>query len=221
MKLSDTQLTILSAASQREDRAIVLPERVTGGAADKVVNALAGKGLIEAVTPEPGMPVWRKSEDGRNVALRITDTGLEAIGIAPELAQSPASDAAATDNAVPEQPAPEKRNKMAERRRGKATADTPKTSRASRKPRPTASAGDSGTAEASAAQQPRTGTKLERFVELLRRPEGVSIKEASDELAWMQHSVRGAVAGALKKKYALTITTEKVEGRGTVYRISP
>ena len=35
----------------------------------------------------------------------------------------------------------------------------------------------------------------------------------------MQHSVRGAVAGALKKTYRLTILSAKVEGRGTVYRL--
>ena len=30
-KLSDTQLVVLSAASQREDRAVVLPEWLKGG----------------------------------------------------------------------------------------------------------------------------------------------------------------------------------------------
>jgi hypothetical protein len=35
----------------------------------------------------------------------------------------------------------------------------------------------------------------------------------------MQRSVRGVVAGALKKTYRLTILSEKVEGRGTVYRL--
>jgi hypothetical protein len=73
--------------------------------------------------------------------------------------------------------------------------------------------------EATAENEPRAGTKLAAFVKLLRRPKGVSIQEASQALDWMQHSVRGAVAGALKKKYGLTILSEKVEGRGTVYRI--
>jgi Protein of unknown function (DUF3489) len=53
----------------------------------------------------------------------------------------------------------------------------------------------------------------------LRRAKGVSIKEAAEALDWMEHSVRGAVAGTLKKKYGLTIASEKIEGRGTVYRI--
>ena len=70
------------------------------------------------------------------------------------------------------------------------------------------------------SKQPRSGTKLEQFIQLLRRPEGVSIKEAAQALDWMEHSVRGAVAGALKKKYGLTITAAKVEGRGTVYTVA-
>jgi hypothetical protein len=74
-------------------------------------------------------------------------------------------------------------------------------------------------AEPASAKQPRPGTKLDRLIALLRRPEGVSIKEASEALAWMQHSVRGAIAGSLKKKYGLSISGQKVEGRGTVYRV--
>ncbi|MFJ1293671.1 MULTISPECIES: DUF3489 domain-containing protein [Paracoccus] len=38
-------------------------------------------------------------------------------------------------------------------------------------------------------------------------------------LDWRPHTVRGALAGALKKKLGLTVTSEKVEGRGRCYRI--
>ena len=34
---------------------------------------------------------------------------------------------------------------------------------------------------------------------------------------WQRHTVRGAMAGALKKKLGLTITSEKIDGR-RVYR---
>jgi hypothetical protein len=37
---------------------------------------------------------------------------------------------------------------------------------------------------------------------------------------WLSHTVRGAIAGALKKKLGLNVTSEKVEGRGRVYRIT-
>lgn len=54
---------------------------------------------------------------------------------------------------------------------------------------------------------------------MLRRPDGVSLDEIVAATGWQKHTVRGAIAGALKKKLGLTITSEKVEGRGRVYRI--
>ncbi len=80
-KLTDTQLVILSAASQRKDGAVVLPENLTGKAAEKMVSALARKKLIEVVPSRRKLPVWRKSEDGQHLSLKITDKGLQAIGI--------------------------------------------------------------------------------------------------------------------------------------------
>jgi hypothetical protein len=44
MKLSDTQLVLLSAASQREDGAVVLAPNLKGGAASKVVGKLLRDG---------------------------------------------------------------------------------------------------------------------------------------------------------------------------------
>src|SRR5271169_3582357 len=46
VKLTDTQLVLLSAASQRDDRALERPSNLTGGAAGKV----AAKLLTEAVS---------------------------------------------------------------------------------------------------------------------------------------------------------------------------
>lgn len=37
---------------------------------------------------------------------------------------------------------------------------------------------------------------------------------------WQAHSVRGAISGTLKKKLGLDVTSEKVEGRGRVYRVT-
>jgi hypothetical protein len=44
MKLTDTQLVLLSAASQREDGAVVLAPNLKGGAASKVVGKLLRDG---------------------------------------------------------------------------------------------------------------------------------------------------------------------------------
>lgn len=38
LALTDIQLVLLSAAAQRDDRCIILPERLRGGAAEKVLR---------------------------------------------------------------------------------------------------------------------------------------------------------------------------------------
>ena len=57
------------------------------------------------------------------------------------------------------------------------------------------------------------------MIGLMRRPEGATADEIMAATGWLKHTVRGAIAGALKKKLGLAVTTEKVEGRGTVYRL--
>jgi hypothetical protein len=55
---------------------------------------------------------------------------------------------------------------------------------------------------------------------MLRRPEGATIAQICDATGWQTHTVRGTFAGALKKKLGLAVLSEKVEGRGRVYRIA-
>ena len=54
---------------------------------------------------------------------------------------------------------------------------------------------------------------------MLQRPEGATIGEVVEATGWQPHTVRGALAGALKKRLGLTIASEKVENRGRVYRL--
>ena len=56
---------------------------------------------------------------------------------------------------------------------------------------------------------------------MLGRPEGATIAEIAETLEWQAHTVRGAIAGALKKKLGLDVTSEKIDGRGRVYRLPP
>ena len=65
----------------------------------------------------------------------------------------------------------------------------------------------------------RGGTKQALMIALLSRPEGATIADIVAATSWLPHTIRGAMAGALKKKIGLTITSEKVEGRGRVYRV--
>lgn len=66
----------------------------------------------------------------------------------------------------------------------------------------------------------RRGSKQALMIELLQRPEGATIQEVVEATDWQPHSVRGAISGLLKKKLGLAVETEKVEGRGRVYRIA-
>ncbi|GAA4648268.1 hypothetical protein GCM10023116_05350 [Kistimonas scapharcae] len=65
----------------------------------------------------------------------------------------------------------------------------------------------------------RPGTKLHRVIELLRRPQGTTIAKIMVETGWQQHTVRGTLAGTIKKRLGLTITSEKPEGKDRIYRI--
>jgi hypothetical protein len=78
MKLTDTQLVLLSAASQRQDNAV--ETKLKGGAADKVIGKLLSQHLVEEIPAQGGLPVWRRDDDKGAFALRITAQGLAAIG---------------------------------------------------------------------------------------------------------------------------------------------
>ncbi|MFC3085057.1 DUF3489 domain-containing protein [Tabrizicola soli] len=62
-------------------------------------------------------------------------------------------------------------------------------------------------------------TKQATLIAMLRAPEGATIDEIATALQWRPHTARGALAGALKKRLGLTITSEKVENRGRVYKL--
>lgn len=65
----------------------------------------------------------------------------------------------------------------------------------------------------------RAGTKQAQIIAMLQRPEGATVAEMVEATGWLAHTVRGSISGALKKKLGLPITSEKVEGRGTVYKL--
>lgn len=64
------------------------------------------------------------------------------------------------------------------------------------------------------------GTKLKLLLQLLSRPEGASIEDMMQATEWQQHSVRGFLAGTVKKKMALALTSSKADGEARRYRIA-
>lgn len=55
--------------------------------------------------------------------------------------------------------------------------------------------------------------------DLLGRADGATVAQMAEATGWLPHSVRGFMAGALKKKHGLAIASEKTAA-GRVYRIT-
>ncbi|SFL92866.1 DUF3489 domain-containing protein [Nitrosomonas communis] len=66
----------------------------------------------------------------------------------------------------------------------------------------------------------RDNSKRAQMIAMLKRPEGTTIDQLCEMTGWQAHTVRGALAGTLKKKLGLTITSEKAEASERVYRIT-
>ena len=67
--------------------------------------------------------------------------------------------------------------------------------------------------------KPRAESKQSQLIAMLKQPDGATIAEIAKALEWLPHTVRGAIAGALKKKLGLKVESEKVDNRGRVYRL--
>lgn len=61
----------------------------------------------------------------------------------------------------------------------------------------------------------REGSKQTQLVEMLRQAKGATIAEIAEALSWQPHTVRGAIAGALKK----TAPDRKIDSRSTAWKL--
>jgi hypothetical protein len=61
-------------------------------------------------------------------------------------------------------------------------------------------------------------SKQDQVIAMLRRPEGVTVREVASLTGWQRHTVRGVFSGTVKKKLGLTLASAEEE-RGRVYRI--
>jgi Protein of unknown function (DUF3489) len=207
-KLSDTQLVILSAASQRENGAVLpLTIDLKGGALQKVLASLERKGLIARVGEPRGDEL---------PPLCITRAGLEAIGVGPE------DDPEPPDPDTGEAPFVE-------------VTDAPQGAAAAQELAPAnqeAEGSEPAPAAAPAAKTraPRANTKQAQMIELLKRPQGATVEQIAEATGWQHHTIRGAISGALKNRLGLTIEATRTRevgpnrtgarGSSTVYRIT-
>ena len=64
----------------------------------------------------------------------------------------------------------------------------------------------------------RSNSKQTKVIGMLRMPAGATIESMMSVTGWQQHSVRGFLAGVVRKKLGLDLASETTEN-GRVYRI--
>ena len=75
------------------------------------------------------------------------------------------------------------------------------------------------TADPKPTPRTRDHSKQATVIELLRRPEGATLAQITEATEWQVHTTRGFLAGAVKKRLGLTLTSEKPEGGVRIYRV--
>ena len=73
-------------------------------------------------------------------------------------------------------------------------------------------------AEAAPASTPRPPTKLDRLIAILLHEDGADMAAMIEATGWQAHSIRGALAGALKKR-GHAVSSEKT-GERRIWRIT-
>ena len=66
---------------------------------------------------------------------------------------------------------------------------------------------------------PREGSKTAQVVAMLQRKNGATLSEIMDKMGWLRHTVRGFMAGAMKKA-GYNVESFKPEGGERTYRIN-
>jgi hypothetical protein len=220
-KLTDTQLIALSDAAQHQDGAVSLPERIKGMAAQKLATSLMDKGIVREIRAKPGMPAWRRDEDGRTYALVISKLGRAAICVADD---GKTRMDAVKDNGLPSPRSHKGRRPLASALdRPDALVSHAPDQDPARKRHATlaqssglASQGSQSDAGMS-INSPRRDTKLAEVLALIEREAGASIEELTSATGWLPHTTRAALTGLRKRGYTV-LREGKAEG-GSVYRL--
>jgi len=97
--------------------------------------------------------------------------------------------------------------------KSKPKASTGSAARTSSKSKPR-----SRSAHSSPKTTTRPDTKHARILAMLRTPGGATVAAIMTATEWQQHSVRGFLAGVVRKKLRLNLVSESTD-KGRVYRI--
>jgi len=142
-----------------------------------------------------------------NTAAAVAEQG---ANVAPEKASS--KKAASPKKGAPKSQKDAKGGKP----KAKATAKPKKTTPAQKRAKISKKA---KSAKAPEAAGPREGSKTAQVVALLQRKNGATLTEIMDKMGWQKHTVRGFMAGAMKKA-GYTVESFKSEKGERTYRIN-
>jgi hypothetical protein len=70
------------------------------------------------------------------------------------------------------------------------------------------------------ATSTKIASKSDQILGLLRRKQGASLLEMQKASGWQAHSVRGFLAGTVKKRLGLKLTSDKTNGEVRHYYVS-
>jgi hypothetical protein len=170
IKFNDTQLVLLSAASQRDDHCLVPPTGPKRGQAQKAIVKLLEAGIVKEIRAKAGAPIWRRDEkNGHTYALKLTAAGAKTIAV---------------DETPPSQGEAERRTDHL------MVSLDPKPEPGST---PAAFADRANGGVASTPKFPRRGTKIAGLIELLQGSDGVTLAELVANTGSLPHTARAAL----------------------------
>lgn len=203
VKLTDSQLIVLSSAAARDDGLALTPRNMNKAAASKVGSSLVARKLMREIRSKPGMPVWRHDEDDRPISLMIARAGRNAIGVEDET----------VEEAAAQKPG---RSKFADKPAQVSGRPVSKSHSKRRKSKQAGCAAIQENANAP-ADEPRSGSKQLLIVTLLSAPSGASIDELIKATGWLPHTTRAALTGLRKRGFS--IERSRDDGKPSIYRI--
>ena len=196
-RLTDSQLIVLSRATQRDDGIATPPANMRGGGLAKVGQALVDRKLMRLIRTKPGMPVWRTDSEDRPFSLLITAAGRKLIKVEGE----PADQRAAPQKIENAKSAPSGVDAIVEDGADRVV--------------PPNLGVDQDYAGVWAAA-PRAGTKRALLIEMLNRAEGAAIGEMVEAMGWLPHTIRAALTGLRRRGFGIEHCRT---GGTTTYRI--
>ena len=170
---------------------------------EELAAAWPGERLVAIWNSLPGVKPVKGFKGGNVAASRIWER-IQGLG-APE--------------PQPEQPAKPKAERKA-KGGAKVAKGAPTKAKATKKTTPAKNAPKAKkAAKAQETAGPREGSKTAQVVAMLQRKNGATLEEIMEKMGWQKHTVRGFMAGAMKKA-GYAVESFKPEGGERTYRIN-